>query len=220
MADETGQETGRAGASRWRKRVKRILMMFVWLLVTGVALAGLAWVTRETWLPWSYDWLDVTEAPRQADFVVVLGGGDGSRAATAAELYLQGYASRVIVSGCIPGTLEADLEILTEAGIPPDAITTLKDAESTWEEARQVLDVLHAAQASSALVVTEAFHSRRAWATYRHRQSDPKIELTFIDAPRDFSAENWWRDKSGWPLTRAEFVKLAYYLFRYGVLPI
>jgi uncharacterized SAM-binding protein YcdF (DUF218 family) len=195
-------------------------MMFAWLLVIAVLLGGLAWVTRETWLPWSYEWLDVTEAPRQADFIVVLGGGDGSRAATAAGLYLQGYARRVIVSGCIPGTLESDLEILAEAGIPADAIITLQDAESTWEEARQVFDVLHAEQVSSALVVTEAFHSRRAWATYRHRQSDPTIELTFIDAPRDFSAENWWRDKSGWPLTRAEFVKLAYYLFRYGVLPI
>jgi uncharacterized SAM-binding protein YcdF (DUF218 family) len=195
-------------------------MIFVLFVLVGSGLVGIGWLARPRWLPWLYMFLDVTQPPRHADFVVVLGGGDGSRASTAADLYRQGYASRLIVGGCIPGTLEADLAILDEAGVPQDRIIVLEGAQSTWEEAHQVLDVLHKEGASSALIVTEAFHSRRAWATYRHLQSKPKIELTFVNAPRDFGPDNWWYDKSGWPLTRNEFAKLAYYLVRHGVRPI
>lgn len=42
------------------------------------------WATRTGWLPLIYKRFVVAEAPQKADFIVILGGGEGMRARTAA----------------------------------------------------------------------------------------------------------------------------------------
>ncbi len=55
-----------------------------------------------------------------ADALVVLGGDFGDRSARAAELFRQGVAPKVIVSGA--GDCTINLQSLTNAGVPASAI--------------------------------------------------------------------------------------------------
>ena len=156
------------------RRRKRLLT----LMVFGLCFIGLLWLSRRFWLPWLHDYLDVSQPPQPADFVVILGGSD-SRARTAAVLYKQGLVSRVIASGCYP-SLGSQLTLFEEEGIPSDAILVNDNAKNTWNEAKQVLALLQTEGATSALIVTDRFHTRRARAAYAHLKGDSDIELTFV----------------------------------------
>lgn len=198
----------------------RIRIYVVRRIMIGVTILALVlWLSRHLWLPKLYDFLDVGQPPEQADFIVVLGGGaDGNRAILAAELYRQGLAPRLIASGCYPAIL-SDMEELIQAGVPSEVIISNVHAESTWNEAKQVLTLLKQENATSALIVTDGFHTRRARATYDHLQTDPEIRLTFVSTSGPFVADSWWQIPSGPRLVLGEYVKLAYYLVRYGVIP-
>jgi uncharacterized SAM-binding protein YcdF (DUF218 family) len=144
------------------RRRKRLLT----IVVFGLCFIGVLWLSRRTWLPWLHDYLDVSHPAQPADFVVTLGGSD-NRAHTAADLYKQGLVSRVIASGCYPG-IEAQLTLLEEEGVPSDTIVVNDHAENTWNEAKQVLALLKSEGATSALIASDGFHTRRVRATYAH----------------------------------------------------
>jgi len=155
-------------------------------------------------LPELYNFLDVSESPRRAGFVVLLGGGHLNRVRKAAVLYHQGYASRVVVSGgplykygiaCSTGQLA--LDDLEKIGLPTEATPRCDEATSTWDEAQRLLLVLRQQGAKSALLVTDPEHTRRARATYRRLQGDWDIELTFVGAEPEFQADTWWRSEKG-----------------------
>jgi uncharacterized SAM-binding protein YcdF (DUF218 family) len=197
-------------ASRWRKRLLTIIAL-------GLCLVGVLLLSRRLWLPWLHDYLDVSKPPQSADFLVIL-GGNNSRARTAADLYKQGFAPRVIVSGCSP-FIEQQSTFLEEEGIPPDAILVNDHAQNTWHEAQQVLALLQTEGATSALIITDRSHTRRARATYAHLSGDLAIDLTFVASSDAISSENWWQSEPSRRDVLIEYPKLVYYLFRYGVTP-
>jgi uncharacterized SAM-binding protein YcdF (DUF218 family) len=185
------------------------------MLAIGVVIM-VAWITRASWLPGLYTFLDVTTPPKQADFIVILGGGrDGGRAQMAAQLYQRGYADYIISSGCDEGQC-MDRRILSQGGIPDDAILEIRDATNTWNEAQQVLALLRVKGAKSAIIVTDSFHSRRAQATYQHLKGDRPMEFVFVAAPTFFMPEGWWEQHSS-SLIWDEYLKIAFYALRYGV---
>jgi uncharacterized SAM-binding protein YcdF (DUF218 family) len=196
---------------------RRRMITYAALLVCLISLIGL----RAKWLPLLYSFLDVSEPPHQADFIVMLGGYNEFRLPVILNLYEQNYARQILISGCDSEAYEAAL-LLYDAGVPSHAIL-LNDqgCDSTWEEARKVLAILQGESAGSALVVTNAWHTRRSRATYRRLNTDREIELTFVattDEP--FPTHNWWQDTLGQIIVRNEYLKLAYYLVKYRVIPI
>jgi uncharacterized SAM-binding protein YcdF (DUF218 family) len=198
-------------ASRRRKRLLRII-------VFGVCFIGVVWVSRRFWLPWLHDYLDVSQPPRPADFVVVLGGNTNSRVHTALALYRQGLVSGVIASGCSPH-LEMQLALFEQGGVPSDAILVNDHAKNTWNEAKQVLALLQTEGATSALIITDRFHTRRVRATYAHLKGDLDIKLTFVASSDTLSSDNWWKNASGRSNVLKEYPKLVYYLLRHGIWP-
>lgn len=202
-----------------------VLRRILWLPILALILVAMA-VFGSIWLPWPYNFLDVSETPQRADFVVLLGGGDFTRAQKAAELYQQGYAPRVLVSGgpllqfgieC--STTQLAEEDVSRLGLPSEAILTSDFGSSTKEEAQEMLRVLSREGATSALVVTDTPHTRRARATYRQLLGDQHIRLMFVGADLPSASSNWWRDESGLIEVQNEFVKLGYYLLLYGIWP-
>ena len=192
------------------------------LLVLGIAL----WVSRGIWLPALFTFLDVSQPPQQADFIVLLGGGKANRAQAVVELYRQGFAPRVIVSGgpLIDYGIECSTALLAlddvrRMGLPTGVVVLSDEATSTWEEAQRVLVLLHQEGVRSALIVTDPEHTRRARATYRHLETDQSIELTFVAAEATFPTDRWWQSEEGLIAVQNEYVKLAYYLLHYGVWP-
>jgi uncharacterized SAM-binding protein YcdF (DUF218 family) len=186
------------------------------IAILGVVILGTLWISRTVWLPWMYTYLDVGEVPVKADFIVVLGGSSSNRDPEALRLYQQQMASSVIIGGC-GEDLTSSMKYFAANGVPEDAMFPIDNADSTWHEAGLVFALLRSKNASSALIVTDGFHIRRAKATYEHLQGDPPIELTFVTAPGDYSADDWWKNQDDRSLILLEYLKMPYYCLRYGV---
>ncbi len=157
-----------------------------------------------------------TEPPEKADVIVILGGGAESRGAHAAELYHQEYTSQLIVSGDDESSAYG-VDVVLQYDVPEDAIIVNDQATSTYDEAGQVLDILLDIEADSALIVTNAFHTRRTRATYAHVFRDHDITLTIVASDVDeINANNWWRTTRASSIA-AEYPKMLYYWLVYGI---
>lgn len=194
------------------KRVRRLRR--VGTVCLGVILV--LWLTHSVWLPPFGTYLDVGELPYKADFIVILGGGEGSRALTAVSLYYRHLAPKIIVSGLGKG-LRLDRSIIEECGVPSDALIINDHPDTTWDEAQQILDILESNDARSAVIVTDAFHTRRARATFQQIQTKPDLTLTFADSYDIFQYNQWWQTPEGREAILSEYFKIVYYYFRYGV---
>jgi uncharacterized SAM-binding protein YcdF (DUF218 family) len=115
--------------------------------------------------------LVVQDKPHLADAIVVIGGDHKpERMRQAAELYRQGYAPLIIISA---GTivLEGDQPIpeaqvmyrqARELGLPNDRLILEQASKSTYENATYTKALCQARGIRSILLVTSAYHSRRA----------------------------------------------------------
>ena len=124
---------------------------------------------------WAY--LTRTDRPAPSDVIFVFGSRDLGVPRRAAELYLAGLSSRVLVSGRL-GPMTARVfdkpealvfkDALTSHGVPDSAITTEVDACNTLENVRLGMSALRAAGQTphSALLVAKAFVMRRCLATF------------------------------------------------------
>ncbi len=144
-----------------------------------LTLAGVIWLAAG-WPTGIDEWLDVTESPAPAEAIVVLGGGTNGdnlplpqgweRISTAARLFADGFAPLVIFSG--GGTARvSESEIYANAaawlGIPRDTMVFEPKAQSTADHGHALKGLAlpngsAIATDTPLLVVTSAFHSRRA----------------------------------------------------------
>jgi uncharacterized SAM-binding protein YcdF (DUF218 family) len=121
-----------------RKRIKRTLLLLPGLLALAVLMAFL----------FPKQLLCVDSGPMKADVIIVLGGGAGERPVRAAELFQQGAAPKVIVSG--EGDAEFNKQVLIKAGVPPGAIQLEPESRNTKENAVFSIALLRADQAAEA----------------------------------------------------------------------
>jgi uncharacterized SAM-binding protein YcdF (DUF218 family) len=184
------------------------------LLVVAVVLAFGLWFVDAGTL------LIAAEPPQPSDVIVVLAGNSPDRLLRAEELRQQGLAKLVLVSNERVHThgLETTWLDLYHAGVsapdlPPESLIVLDPPpESTIDEARRAADVVSSRGLHSALLVTDAFHSRRASllfaAAFAHRglsvRSTPADD--YLDLP------NWWSHPVAGRRVAEEWTKLAVYL--------
>ena len=152
-------------------------------------------------LEWRY--LPPKEIPT-ADVIVVLGGGTepasnprpmvevngaGDRVLYAASLYNNGVAPHILLSG---GTIswldegsttpaEDMASILTEIGIPPEALWLETSSQNTYENALFSKEILTDHEINRILLVTSALHMPRSVALFE------KQGFEVIPLPVDFS---------------------------------
>ena len=168
-------------------------------------------------------WL-INDPPARADAIVVLGGCVQFRSFEAARLYHGGWAPVVLVMNSelratdalgltIP---EAELvrRILLTNNVPAAAIQILgTNLTSTLEEALTVKRWFEEAHATSLLVPTGPFHSRRArWAFHRALGDKARLIVTSIE-PEE--CRGWWTDEKELLDFQNEFVKFALYRLKY-----
>ena len=173
------------------------------------------YLARDIWLPKIYTYLDVSQPPKQSDVIVVLGGGDGLRWTQLASLYQEGYAPVVLVSGN-GDSLDTSIHLITEQGVPGSAMLINNRATSTFDEAQQVLDMLLAMNAKSALIVTDKYHTRRATATYHQVFGNHDVNLTIVAPDDSIDPKLWWQSNRR-NLVVTEYIKMAYYWLAYGI---
>jgi uncharacterized SAM-binding protein YcdF (DUF218 family) len=188
--------------------------LFTFSIVLGFLIVML--LSHSHWLPRIYTYLDVSQSPQLADVIVVLSGSNIlERPQVAAELYTQGYAPKIILSGDAP-TIHYFVDVIERTGIPDDDFFTITGATSTYEEALQVLDVVQTINATSIIIVTNPFHTRRSLATYRHVFESRDVILTIVGASNGVEPLSWWHSQLR-SIIAMEYVKMAGYWFRYGI---
>ena len=202
------------------RRIIKIL-----LLVVVVWLVG-AWVAARA--------LIVSADLPKADAIVVLSGSSTyiERTHKAAELYNQGCAPLVVLtddntrggwSSALqrnPYFVERARDELVKQGVPLTQIRVAPGlAEGTHEEALLVRDYVVAHGLRSILIVTSAYHSRRALRSLRQALGDAGTTLGIAPAPTGWQTPApafWWLHYKGWQSVAGEYVKLIYYWLKYG----
>lgn len=210
------------GTSRARR-----LMRVVFALV--VAWPVVAWVAARA--------LVVSDELPQADCIFVLSGASEyvERTRHAAELWRRGVAPKVVLTNDNlrggwssaeqrnPFFFERAAEELRRAGVPAAQIEVLPEpVASTYDEAVRLRAYASEHKLGSVLVVTSAYHSRRALWTMRRvfRASGVRVGVSPVAAggvagqtPGGFG---WWLSARGWRSVAPEYPKLVYYWFHYN----
>ena len=170
------------------------------------------------------------EAPRPADLILVLGGDFyGPRVLKGAELAKLGYAPLVMISGPpYAGRPEGEwaIDFLERRGYPRNLFCSFgHTATSTVDEAIAVARELQRRRFKRVLLVTSAYHSRRADIVLRLFCRD--VTVTSVPAPdSEYNPDRWWEDKgsrrlffSEWNKILGSLVAYSRYRFTRGLQP-
>ena len=146
----------------------------------------------------------------QADVIVLLGGGMNAatnvcpypnlcaaadRVWHAARIFKAGKAPAIVPSGT--GCDRCEVPFLVDLGVPREAIRAEAESRNTEENAKFVAALLKDRDRPKVLLVTSAWHMRRALLMYRRYAPD----LEIVPAPSDY--EN--TVKRAQPLTGGDF---------------
>ena len=218
----TSTRPGRNPVGKSKRRRRLLLAAFVCLL----AWPFLAWAAAKL--------LIVSSHPASpADAIVILSGSSTyiERADWAAKLYLEGRAPLVVltddklISGYNakedrnPFFYELAAKELLKRGVPAARIEVIPEAAlGTYYESLNVCEYATNNKLKKLVVVTSAYHSRRALWSIRRACSHAQLE-TSVGAPppgwQTPSPWTWWLRRWGWRVVAGEYVKLIYYWWRY-----
>ncbi len=176
----------------------------------------------------------ITEAPLdKADAIVVLSGSANYRERTreAAKLFFEGRSQRILItndnargpwSSADQRNLfyyERSLEELGNAGVPSQNIEVLMTpVTGTFDESEVIRDYAQQHGLRSILIVTSAYHSRRALWVFSKVFRDTGVRVGLMSAERKEESPPplmWWLTLRGWKLVPTEYVKMVYYMINY-----
>lgn len=210
-------KTSRKKRIFWRLFVVAIVAMGVWPVG--------AWAAARL--------LIVRQPLERVDAIVVLSGSATfrERVKHAAALYKANHANRIILtndnlkSGWSvaaqrnPYYHELAKEELLRAGVPAEKIEIIMvPIVGTHDEVSKLKEYCDKHNVNSIVVVTSAYHSRRALRTFRQvfHDSPKQIGIDPAEAGIETPAPaTWWLHKFGWALVANEYVKLVGYWWRY-----
>jgi len=194
-------------------------------IVGAVAWPLFAWVAAQ---------LLIVEAKVLApDAIVVLSGSSTyiERADWAAKLYSWNRAPLIIltddklISGWDrkeernPFFYELAAREMQKRGVPAERIAVVSEpALGTYYESLNVCEYATTHKFKKLLIVTSAYHSRRALWSMRRACERSQIEIG-VSTPdpgwQTPSPWKWWMGRWGWKVVAVEYVKLIYYWIRY-----
>jgi len=153
-------------------------------------------------------WLRVEDQLERADAIVVLAGGTPWREGTAASLWREGWAPRIIISRPFErpeldemlrlGIRQLDLQgearqALEKYGVAPDRIVAISETSQTTEpELKLVYEAVSGLGYRRLIFVTSPEHTRRVRLIWS-RQAPRGPEGIVVPARGDFPFGDWWR---------------------------
>lgn len=184
----------------------QIVMLMGWILFAGVYFSS------------------PSDDPQSADLIVVLGGGTGERLAKGAELYSNGYAGNVLVTGYRMedsvltqwhgGWRSAYLE---ERGVDSGKIIVNTDVTSTYDEAMTVKQLMLDNGWHKALIVSDPPHLRRISWIFGRAFENSGMEFSTIAAQGEWwDSWRWWKDAGAIGFVITETIKMLFYIYEYG----
>lgn len=151
-----------------------------------------------------------------ADAIVVVSGGDTkARVDRAVMLYQNGWAPLLVFSGAAqdiaaPSNAAVMREQALAAGVARSDIIIEEASRNTEENAQNVARALSSRAPNSIILVTSAYHQRRAMLEFEQALGR-NVEI--INAPvtrdRHWYGPWWWTNPVGWWLVGSELVGIV-----------
>lgn len=190
-----------------------LLMLFAWLVAAPYLAERL-----------------ISEKPLEhADVIFVLGGSSVylERTRRAATEYKRGVAPKILLTDDgertgwsrlekrnIPYVELAQRNLIAE-GVPAKAVEIVKpDGSGTIYEAQMLREKARAENWKSVLIVTSAYHTRRALWTFERVLADENVRIGIVAPPPGEQTPPpafWWLMPQGWNFVAGEYVKSFYY---------
>jgi len=183
------------------KRLARLLILLVFLL-------GLWWILL------SLGHILHHEDPlAKADVIFVLGGSRIDRIAEAGDLYLEGWAPRILLSRqfseggevalrergiTVPAEVDIQRTVLVNMGVPSDAVEALTAEQvTTATEGDALVDAARAHNWSHIIVVTSKLHTARARLAVTRRFAGTSTRIVMRASRHDrANVDRWWETRS------------------------
>jgi uncharacterized SAM-binding protein YcdF (DUF218 family) len=145
-----------------------------------------------------------------AGTIILLGGESGERVFRAAEVYHQGLATEIIVSG--NGDCRKNHDRLRLAGVPESSIIDECLSKSTAQNAEFTSGILRKKGIKSAIIVTSWWHTRRAIKSFGHYA--PEIEFFVVPA---FNGEKPGPSIDQIVFLMVEYAKSTWYFCKFNI---
>lgn len=146
-----------------------------------------------------------------ADAIVAISGGDTSaRTNEAIKLYKNGWGGVLIFSGAAadksgPSNAKVMEEQAIADGVDPNNIIIDEVSETTAQNATETSNIFKEHGITSAILVTSAYHERRAMLEFDKRATGVKIRGHPV-ATDDQWGPFWWATPVGWSLAIPETI--------------
>lgn len=201
LVDQTLQSR-RGETVRWEEAFRRLYRGARRRLVWTSAVAGILYLAFFTTpLLWVLaDPLKITHPPAPADAIAVFAGGVGEsgqpgqsheeRVSRAIELYQAGYARNLILSSGFARVFE-EAEVMraiaVSRGVPADSILLEEKAIDTVDNVRNVSAMLRQHGWNSILLVSGAYHMRRASLVFARQAPQIRIRCVPVESSRFYA---------------------------------
>ncbi|NTU68252.1 MAG: YdcF family protein [Chlorobiaceae bacterium] len=159
--------------------------------------------------------------PRKCDVIVVLGGDDGLRVRKGGELFKEGYARQILLTGIDsryyrPSHPNWRERKLMAQGIPRDAITVDTWSETTWEEAENAAETMDRNGWKSAIVVSDPPHMLRLHKSWSKAFEGSRKQFILVPTnPEWWTALLWWQNRKSYQFVITEVKKNLFYSVMY-----
>lgn len=146
-----------------------------------------------------------------ADAIVAISGGDTSaRTSEAIKLYKNGWGNILIFSGAAadksgPSNAKVMEEQAIAAGVDPNSIIIDEASETTAQNATETSNIFKENNITSAILVTSAYHERRAMLEFDRRATGVTLRGHPVATDRQWGPM-WWSTPTGWALAIPETI--------------
>ena len=202
--------------------MKKLLLVLI--LFSG--LIAVSFYKHESILTAYAKFFTVSNATPGADALVVLSGGKFTRIPHALKLFEEGYAPEILLtdekkrsirfSHLLPNNEMIAQAMIEELGLmaPVSIIQSQKGgATSTFDEAYDLLKLSEKKKYRHLILVTDAFHSRRAYHAFQTVFEETEINIEMSAASNNiFNENNWWTSDQGISAYVLESIKYPVYL--------
>ncbi|MBI4634181.1 MAG: YdcF family protein [Deltaproteobacteria bacterium] len=202
--------------------VLRTLLLFILLIIA-------VYLFRVQLLTGLASFLVVDDNPQKGDVIFVLNGDVDTRPFFAAKIFREGRTPRIVIARCedtpavkagiFPNDTDAAVGIMKKLGVPENKISVLSipgGVTSTRDEAAVLRRYVDAHGIRRVILVTSAFHTRRAmWIMRKELAGSPATVLSAPAPHNKFDTASWWKVESGLIHFADEYIKLLYYRVKY-----
>jgi uncharacterized SAM-binding protein YcdF (DUF218 family) len=150
----------------------------------------------------------------KVDAIMAISGGDtAARAREAIALYQEGWSDKIIFSGAAqdktgPSNAVAMRRQAVSDGVPESAVLTEGNSATTRQNAEQAQALFKENNIHTVILVTSAYHQRRASLEFNKRTGGT-VEILNHPVPQDNQwSRLWWLTPGGWWLAVSEFFKI------------